>query len=111
MASSEAFLPADAGAWTSPEPGVTRRVMVHRDDMMMVEVVFEKGAVGSLHHHPHVQCAYVADGRFAVTIDGVTRELSRGGSDIVAPDLVHGVVALEAGRLIDIFTPARSEFL
>lgn len=107
----DVFMPAEAGTWTNPEPGVTRRVMVHRDDLMMVEVVFEKNAVGSLHHHPHVQCAYVAAGRFAVTVDGVTEELSPGGSFIVAPHLVHGVVALEAGRLIDVFTPARQDFL
>lgn len=111
MTKKDAFLQADAGTWASPEPGIRRRVMVHNDEMMMVEVVFENGAVGSLHSHPHIQSSYVAEGRFEVTIDGVTQVLEKGGSFIVAPDLVHGVIALESGRLIDVFTPARTDFL
>ena len=35
--------------------GVTRRVLAYSDDLMVVENTFEKGAVGSLHHHPHTQ--------------------------------------------------------
>lgn len=111
MAINDPFLRASAGDWSSPEPGITRRVMVHRKEMMMVEVVFEKGAIGAPHAHPHIQSSYIADGRFEVTIDGINQVLEKGGSFIVAPDLVHGVVALEPGRLIDVFTPMRDEFV
>lgn len=109
--SSKAFLDADKTAWTATEPGVKRRIMTYLPELMMVEVAFEKGAIGSLHSHPHIQGSYVAEGRFEVTIDGVTEELGEGGSFIVSPDLVHGVRALEKGRLIDTFTPYRAEFL
>jgi quercetin dioxygenase-like cupin family protein len=111
MTSSDLFVPAEAADWTSPEPGVTRRIMAYLPEMMMVEVVFQKDAVGAQHSHPHIQASYVAEGRFAVTIDGRTEVLERGGSFIVPPDLVHGVKALEKGRLIDTFTPHRAEFL
>lgn len=111
MALNDAFQGAADGEWTNPEPGITRRVLVHRKEMMMVEVVFEKGAVGSPHSHPHIQSSYVADGRFEVRIDEKSQVLEKGGSFIVASDLVHGVVALEAGRLIDVFTPMRDEFV
>ena len=49
----------------------------------MVEFAFEKGGVGALHSHPHVQASYVAEGRFEVTIDGKTETLAAGGSFIV----------------------------
>ena len=111
MTSSGLFVSAEGAAWTSPEPGVTRRIMVYLPEMMMVEVAFEKEAVGAQHSHPHIQASYVAEGRFAVTIDGRTEILEQGGSFIVPPDLVHGVKALEKGRLIDTFTPHRAEFL
>lgn len=39
--------------------GVTRRVLAHGGTMMAVEVRFEKGATGPLHHHPHEQLTYV----------------------------------------------------
>ena len=47
---------------------------------MMVEFAFEKGGVGALHSHPHVQASYVAEGRFEVTIDGKTETLEAGST-------------------------------
>jgi quercetin dioxygenase-like cupin family protein len=105
------FLRAGEGEWVATEPGVKRRIMTHLDDLMIVEVAFEKGAVGSLHSHPHRQASFVAEGAFDVTIAGKTVRLEKGGSFIVSSNEVHGCVAVEAGRLIDAFTPARAEFL
>ena len=111
MSESNAFVSAHDAKWAATEPGVSRRIMAYLPELMMVEVAFEPGAVGSLHSHPHIQASYVAEGRFEVTIDGVTQELGLGGTFIVKPNLVHGVKALEKGRLVDTFTPYREEFL
>ena len=111
MTTSGYFVHAEGADWISPEPGVTRRIMVYLPEMMMVEVAFESGAVGAAHSHPHIQASYVAEGSFEVTIDGRTEVLREGGSFIVPPNLVHGVRALEKARLIDTFTPHRAEFL
>jgi quercetin dioxygenase-like cupin family protein len=46
-----------------------------------------------------------------VTIDGATARASLGTSFIVAPNVVHGVVAIEPGLLIDAFAPWRADFL
>ena len=48
---------------------------------------------------------------FEVTIDGRTQTLGVGDSFIVPSNLVHGVKALEAGRLVDSFTPHRADFI
>lgn len=98
-------------AWTATSDGNRRRVLVHTDELMVVEFAFEKGAVGVPHSHPHVQASYVAEGRFQVTIDGRTATLEQGDSFIVPSNLVHSVKALEAGRLVDSFTPHRADFL
>ncbi|HEY4201659.1 MAG TPA: cupin domain-containing protein [Devosiaceae bacterium] len=105
------FLNSDERRWTDLGNGSRRRVLAFTDALMQVEVAFDEGAIGALHSHPHVQSSYVAEGRFEVTIDGETRVLGTGGSFIVEPHLVHGVKALEAGRLIDCFTPKRDDFL
>lgn len=55
--------------------------------------------------------SYVTEGSFDVTVDGVTTRLNAGASYIVAPNLVHGVVAFEKGLLIDTFTPRRDAFI
>jgi quercetin dioxygenase-like cupin family protein len=91
--------------------GMRRQILGHGPDLMLVRVEFDAGAVGALHHHPHRQVCYVAAGRFEVTIDGQRSELGVGDSFYVAADKVHGVVAREAGTLIDAFTPAREDFL
>ena len=103
-------LPDDV-TWTEVSPGNRRAVLSHRPEMMLVAFRFEEGAVGALHHHPHTQVSYVAEGAFEVTVDGVTATLVAGSSFIVAPNLIHGVVALQAGLLIDTFTPMRDDFL
>ncbi len=109
--SGELFAAADASAWIIVAPGNRRRVLVSRPELMQVEFAFDEGAVGALHSHPHVQASYVAEGRFEVTIGEVTMVLSEGGSFIVPPDVVHGVKALTAGRLVDCFAPRRDDFL
>jgi quercetin dioxygenase-like cupin family protein len=97
-----------------PEPagsGIVRRILGNDPQMMMVQVCFTKGSVGALHHHPHRQVTYVAEGKFAVTIGGDTRTLSPGDSFFVPPGVKHGVVAEDDGILIDVFTPAREDLL
>ena len=91
--------------------GSTRRVVLSLPELMLVEFTFVKGGVGALHHHSHVQTSYIAEGVFDVTIDGVTQRIGKGGAYIVPPNVVHGVVAVEAGTLIDSFTPRRDDFL
>lgn len=100
-----------AGDWVDAAPGVRRRIMGHVPEMMLVEVAFEAGAIGAMHSHPHTQASYVAEGKFEVTIDGVTQTLGAGESFVVAPGLPHGVLAVEVGRLIDSFAPRRDDFL
>lgn len=100
-----------SGAWEATEKGVKRRILSYDEHLMMVAVQFEKHAQGSIHHHPHRQVSYVARGRFEVTIAGHKDTLEVGDSFIVAPGLAHGVTALEEGELIDVFSPARQDFL
>ena len=91
--------------------GIKRRVLSHGEDMMAVEVCFEAGAVGSMHTHPHVQISYVLEGRFEATVGEKTKVISVGDTYYTLPDVPHGVVCLEKGRLLDVFTPERKDFL
>ena len=111
MTDTQLFARAGEGPSVETGPGAMRRVLLHTDELMLVEFAFEKGAIGPLHAHPHVQASYVAKGAFEVTIDGATETLRAGDSFIVPPGSRHGVRALEPGTLIDSFTPHRSDFL
>lgn len=111
MARTRLFMRRTEGDWMDLGGGNRRRVLLHTEELMMVEFAFEDGGVGAPHSHPHVQASYVAEGRFEVTIDGERTVLAAGDSFIVPSGVVHGVKALENGRLIDSFTPRRSDFL
>ena len=111
MTASDNFVRPGEADWTPTEPGVKRRILTYNEQLMVVEVAFEEDAVGALHRHPHIQASYVAEGAFEVTISGRTDVLTKGQSFIVPGDEWHGCRALEAGVLIDTFTPMRAEFL
>jgi len=111
MAESDVFVEGEKQGWVDAGPGVTRRMLGFNDGLMMVEVKFEKGAVGAPHSHPHLQVSYVAEGAFEMTIGDRTTMLRKGDSYMVPADVVHGCTALEPGILIDAFTPAREDFL
>jgi len=111
MSEQQVFARAGAAEWVELAPGNRRRVLIHTPELMQVEFGFDAGAIGALHSHPHIQVSYVAEGSFEVTIDGVSEVVGTGGSFIVPSGLVHGVRALEAGRLVDVFTPMRDDFV
>ena len=91
--------------------GTTRRILAWNDQLMSVEVGFETGSVGADHTHPHTQLSYVLAGRFRYTVDGNSVEMNPGDSIVVPGGTVHGTVCLEKGTLLDVFTPAREDFL
>ena len=59
----------------------------------------------------HSQATYVVSGKFELTIGDKKEILSAGDGYYVAPDELHGCVCLEAGILIDTFSPVRADFL
>ena len=85
--------------------------MAYDGQLMMVKVKFDKGAVGTMHEHYHSQATYVVSGKFELTIGDKKEILSAGDGYYVAPDELHGCVCLEAGILIDTFSPVRADFL
>lgn len=97
-----------------PEPagkGAQRRVLAYCDELMCVENQFEAGGVGALHHHPHTQITYVAEGVFEFTIGDTTKIVRKGDTLLKQDGVEHGCVCLEKGVLVDFFTPMRKDFV
>ncbi|WP_392563547.1 cupin domain-containing protein [Orbus wheelerorum] len=91
--------------------GVKRKILAHNGSMMAVEVYFEKGAVGTMHSHPHEQLTYVLSGVFEFTIGDETHLVRTGDTLYKQPNIMHGCICKEAGALLDTFTPQRLDFL
>jgi quercetin dioxygenase-like cupin family protein len=97
--------------WEDLGAGVSRQIMGWDNQIMMVKVKFEKGAIGAAHQHFHTQTTYVASGKFEFTVDGVKKVITTGDGVYIAPNLVHSALCLEPGILVDVFSPVREDFL
>lgn len=108
---SKKFLKENEIKWEDLGGGVQRKILGFDNQIMMVKVKFEKGAIGSPHQHFHTQATYCASGKFEFTI-GDEKQLVEGGEGVyIEPNLLHGALCLEAGILIDVFSPVREDFL
>ncbi len=97
--------------WEELGGGVSRKFLGFDNQIMMVQVKFEKDALGAPHHHFHTQATYCAEGKFEFEIDGVKQIVSAGDGVYIQPNLVHSARCLEPGILIDVFSPVREDFL
>ncbi len=91
--------------------GVSRQILGFNDHLMMVKVIFSKGAIGALHTHVHTQTTYCAGGSFEFRIGEKTIVIKEGDGVYIPSGALHSVVCLEAGVLVDTFNPLREDFL
>ena len=94
------------------KPGMSRRILGYIEALMVVEMRFQKGAIGEVHSHSHAQTGYVLQGSFEVQVGDARKVLKQGDCYLAEPHVIHGAVCLEDNsRLLDIFTPKREDFL
>ena len=91
--------------------GTARKILAYNPELMSVEVLFETGAVGAEHTHPHTQLSYALSGKFSYSVEGEETIVEPGDSIVVPSGLKHGTKCLEKGVLLDVFTPMREDFL
>ena len=108
---TEGFFFSESTEWEKVAPGLERQIMGYDGKIMLVKAKFDTGAIGMMHKHYHSQVTYVESGEFEMSIDGVVKTLKRGDSFYVLPQLMHGCVCTKPGILIDVFSPAREDFL
>jgi quercetin dioxygenase-like cupin family protein len=108
---SEQYFSADQNDWEDMGPGVSRQILGWDKQIMMVKVKFEKGAVGSPHNHFHTQTTYCDSGKFEFSIGENKHILKEGDALYIPPNEMHSAVCLEAGIVLDVFSPVREDFL
>ena len=97
--------------WEPVAEGLDRQIMGYDGKIMLVKARFDTGAIGVKHKHYHSQVTYVESGEFEMTIGDEVRTLKRGDTFYIPPHLMHGCVCTKPGILIDVFSPAREDFL
>ena len=108
---SKRFFYESGSSWEEVWPGITRKVIGYDDRLMLVKVKFDKGTVAPAHSYPHSQSSYIESGRFEVTLGDEKKILEAGDGMYVPPEVIHSVIALEEGIVVDAFSPHREDFL
>lgn len=111
MGKSSVFQMNNELSWQNVGNGIYRQMFGYDDKIMMVKVKFDKGAIGALHEHFHSQVTYVESGVFEMSIGSEKKIIRKGDGYYVIPHVVHGIVCLEPGMLIDVFSPCREDFI
>lgn len=111
ITASKEFLIGNEIDWEQVAPGMKRQIMGFDGKIMMVKVQFEKGGIGAIHEHHHSQVTYVVSGEFEMKIGEETKILKGGDAFYIPPHVLHGCQCLKDGMLIDVFSPAREDFL
>lgn len=93
------------------QPGVQHAVLSYNDQLMLCEVHLAKGTTVASHEHPHVQIIYVVKGRINLTCAEGEITLEAGDSYLASSNEPHAVKALEDAIVLDIFSPARADFI
>lgn len=107
----ETFIKDSSLEWEVVNELVKRKIMAYDNSLMLVKAAFQKGGVGPIHHHYHSQITHIESGVFDVTIGDETQTLKAGDSYYIPPNVPHGATAIEAGLLIDVFSPMREDFI
>jgi quercetin dioxygenase-like cupin family protein len=105
------FIKDEDIAWEQVGEGIKRKIMAYDERLMVVKVAFEKGGIGTVHQHHHTQITHVESGVFEVEIDGDKKILKSGDAFFIPTNIWHGAVCIEAGVLIDVFSPMREDFI
>jgi quercetin dioxygenase-like cupin family protein len=94
-----------------PFPRVTRRILAHSPGLMLTEHTLEKGAILPEHSHPHQQLVFLRSGKLIIEMGGERLNVDEGDSLVILPNVPHKVTVLEESVAMDIFSPARDDYL
>jgi len=75
------------------------------------EFRLDKDRIIPTHSHPHEQTGYMVSGRMYFVVDGRKVLVQAGDGWCIPGDVAHAVEVLEDCVVIEVFSPAREEYL
>lgn len=91
--------------------GVNLDSLAVGEKSMVTKMNYVVGNFATEHTHPHEQCGYVISGKYLMTVRENEFVLEAGDSYAVPGNVPHSFKVLEAGEVIDVFTPQREDYL
>ena len=92
-------------------PGVLYKTLALGEKTHLTEFRLAKGSKIPKHLHPHEQTGYLVSGRMRFMIGEETFDSEPGDGWTIAGNLAHMVDVLEDSIVIEVFSPAREDYL
>jgi quercetin dioxygenase-like cupin family protein len=92
-------------------PGVRYKTLAVGEKTHLTEFRLSKGSTIPRHAHPHEQTGYLVSGRMSFIIGGETLDAEPGDGWSIGGNVVHMVDILEDSVVIEVFSPAREDYL
>lgn len=94
--------------------GVNLDSLATGEKSMVTKMNYVKGNFATIHTHPHEQCGYVISGKYHLIVDGEEKIdviMHPGDSYAIPGNTPHSFEVIEAGEVVDVFTPLREDYL
>lgn len=92
-------------------PGIQIKTLVHGERSMLTKFRLKAGSELPAHSHPYEQTGYLLRGRLRLAIGDEIRETRPGDSWCIASGVPHRAEVLEDSDALEVFTPAREDYL
>lgn len=91
--------------------GVSLDSLAVGEKSIVCKMNYVLGDFADRHKHPHEQSGYVISGKYHITIEDKEYDLLPGDSYAIPGNTPHSFKVIEAGEVIDVFTPIREDYL
>ena len=91
--------------------GVDFVVLSIGKNTMVTKMLYKSTDNVQFHKHANEQSGYVISGKYILKFEGEEYELSQGDTYSIPADVEHSIVIVEAGEVVDVFSPIRQDYL
>ena len=91
--------------------GVSLDSLAVGEKSMVTKMNYIEGNFADMHSHPQEQSGYIISGRYLMTVEDKESVLTSGDTYAIPGNVPHSFKVLEAGEVVDVFTPHRKDYL
>ncbi len=91
--------------------GVDFVVLSVGKDTMVTKMLYKSTDNVPFHKHPNEQSGYVISGKYKLKFGGEEFLLSVGDAYSIPANIEHSIEIIEAGQVVDVFSPIRQDYL
>jgi quercetin dioxygenase-like cupin family protein len=91
--------------------GIRQKTLVFGDRTLMTEFVLTKDNILPEHSHPYEQTGYLVKGHILLKIGTTQHDVHTGDSWNIPANKNHGACIIEDSTAIEIFSPAREDYI